>query len=153
MVCRRSTRALHDRAPESLFRQETNFPESTKLPQAHKTALNKRSYPDALRSYDEHSPARPAPALTLDSAKGVAFIERHGECDLPTRRHAEESRPPPMQGRTMSLILAPSAEDLMQSSFASSDGAAGDARSTADFIPDLRALGARTANTALKILR
>src|SRR5215468_6744482 len=42
MVCRRSARAPHDRAPESLFRQETNFLESTKLPQAHKTALNER---------------------------------------------------------------------------------------------------------------
>src|SRR5262249_53457285 len=122
MVCRRSARAPHDRAPESLFRQETNFLESTKLPQAHKTALNERSYPDALRSYDEHSPARLAPALTLDSAKSVASIEWHGECDLPTRRHAEESRPAPMQGRTMSPILAPSAEDLMQPSFACRKG-------------------------------
>src|SRR5215469_7078737 len=87
----------HDGVPDCLFRQEANFTESTKLPQAHKTALNKRSYPDALRSCDEHSPARPAPALTLDSAKSVASIERHGECDLPTRRHAEESRPAPMR--------------------------------------------------------
>src|SRR5215471_11852595 len=78
------------------FRQETNFAESTKLPRVHKTALNKRAYPDALRNYDEHSPAQPAPALTLYSAKSVAFIERHGECDLPTRRHAEESRPAPI---------------------------------------------------------
>src|SRR5262245_49355262 len=61
-----------------------------------KTALNKRAYPDALRNYDEHSPAQPAPAFTLYSAKSVAFIERHGECDLPTRRHAEESRPAPL---------------------------------------------------------
>src|SRR5215468_6320989 len=58
-------------------------------------------------------------ALTLDSAKSVAFIEQHGECDLPTRRHAEESRPAPMQGRTMSPILAPSAEELMQPGFVS----------------------------------
>src|SRR5215831_13416040 len=151
MVCRKA-RESHDGVPDCLFRQEANFPESTKLPQAHKTALNKRSYPDALRSYDEHSPARPAPALTLDSAKSVAFIERHGECDLPTRRHAEESRPPPMQGRTMSLILAPSAEGLIESGFAGSEGAA-DHRSHAGFSTDLHTRGARTANTALKILR
>src|SRR5258708_15117684 len=59
-----------------------------------------------------------AHALTLDSAKSVAFIEQHGECDLPTRRHAEESRPAPMQGRTMSLILPSSAEKLMRSGYA-----------------------------------
>jgi hypothetical protein len=110
---------LHDGVPDCLFRQEANFTESTNLPQAHKTALNKRSYAGELRSYDEHSLARPAPALTLDSAKSVAFIERHGECDLPTRRHAEESRPTPMQGRTMSPILAHSAEELMKPCFVS----------------------------------
>jgi hypothetical protein len=49
--------------------QEANFPESTKLPRTHKTALNKRAYPDALSNDDEYSPAQPAPALTLDSAK------------------------------------------------------------------------------------
>jgi hypothetical protein len=53
----------------------------------------------------------------------------------------------------MSLIPPPSAEELMQLGFAESDGAAGDPHSTADVIPDLRALGARTANTALKIPR
>jgi hypothetical protein len=37
------------------------------------------------------------PALTLDSTKSAAFIEQHGECDLPTRRHAEESRPAPRE--------------------------------------------------------
>src|SRR5258708_4960651 len=78
-----------------------------------------------------------APALTLDSAKSVAFIERHGECDLPTRRHAEESRPAPMQGRTMSLILAPSAEELMQPGLTGTDRAAGDPRSDASLSPGL----------------
>src|SRR5215472_1850913 len=95
-----------------------------------------------------------APALTLDSAKGVAFIERHGECDLPTRRHAQESRPAPMQGRSMSLILAPSAEDLMHTQFRERQGRGRrDPRSDAGFSTDLHTRGARTANTALKILR
>jgi hypothetical protein len=58
-----------------------------------------------------------------------------------------------MQGRTMSLILPPSAEKLVQIRFHRSNGATGDPGSTAGIIPDLRALGARTANTALKILR
>jgi len=35
----------HDGVPDCLFKQEANFHETTKLPQAHKTALNKRSYP------------------------------------------------------------------------------------------------------------
>jgi hypothetical protein len=42
----------------------------------------------------------------LDSESDVFFIERHGECDLPTRRHAEESRPAPLQGRGMSAMQA-----------------------------------------------
>jgi mono/diheme cytochrome c family protein len=45
-------------------------------------------------------PGMIAPALILDSARSVAFIDGYGDCDLPTRRHAEESRPAPMQGRT-----------------------------------------------------
>jgi hypothetical protein len=53
----------------------------------------------------------------------------------------------------MSLILGPSAEDLMQSSFAGREGAARDPRSDAGFSTDLHTRGARTANTALKILR
>jgi hypothetical protein len=46
----------------------------------------------------------------LDSASNVSFIERHGECDLPTRRHAEESRPALLQGRGMSAMQAISAK-------------------------------------------
>ena len=55
----------------------------------------------------------------------------------------------------MSPILAPSAEELMQPGLVSrgADGAAEDPRSGADFSPDVRTPGARTANTALKILR
>jgi hypothetical protein len=34
---------LHDGVPDRLFRQEANFPESTKRPQAQKTALDKLS--------------------------------------------------------------------------------------------------------------
>src|SRR5215467_4633188 len=84
----------HDGGPDCLLRQEANFPESSKLPQAPKTALNKRSYPVHSQLRGTFS-GTTAPALTLDSAKSVAFIEQHGECDLPTRRHAEESRPAP----------------------------------------------------------
>jgi len=60
-----------------------------------------------------------------------------------------------MQGRTMSPILAPSAKELIQPDFVS---LAAMARpeilcSDAGFSADLYTLGARTANTALKILR
>ena len=49
----------------------------------------------------------------------------------------------------MSPILTVSAEKLIQHDFvfAGSDGAAGEARSTSDFVPDLRTPGAKTANT------
>lgn len=59
MVCRPRSVSPHDGVPDRLFRQEANFTETTNLPQVHKTALNKLLYADMLRSYDEHSPARP----------------------------------------------------------------------------------------------
>jgi hypothetical protein len=55
----------------------------------------------------------------------------------------------------MSPILALSAEELIQPDVVllASNGAAGEARSTADLISDLCAFRARTTDTALKILR
>src|SRR6267154_3687177 len=40
------------------------------------------------------------------------MYSRHGECDLPTRRHAKESRPPHRQGRTMPSINTISIDKL-----------------------------------------
>jgi hypothetical protein len=73
----------------------------------------------------------------LDSARNVSLIERHGECDLPTRRHAEESRPAPMQGRGMSANQAISAEKRAHRICAPDGRVRVDLRSNADFWFDL----------------
>jgi hypothetical protein len=73
----------------------------------------------------------------LDSARSVSFIERHGECDLPTRRHAEVSRPAPLQGRGMSATQAISTLNRVRLICAPVGRVRVDLRSNADFWSDL----------------
>ena len=101
----------------------------------------------AVANILRHDSAR----LDLDSARSVAFSKRHGECDLPTRRHAEESRPAPMQGRTMSPIHALLVKELSQPGLRGSDLNRPDIAPSGSGAPLIRPVAAAIANAIFDI--
>src|SRR3954452_9657304 len=50
--------------------------------------------------------------IHIDISLTDKVLHAHGECDLPTRRHAQVSRPPLSKGRLMSSIGSISVEKL-----------------------------------------